>query len=86
MSNIAAPVQSVKSIIRHFHIVYNALCLPLKNFCISLGTYNREIENNAHAKFCGVSKVHYGQCGSGENDLYGLEETEKVVVDPLGVC
>ena len=26
----------------------------------------REIEKNAHAKFFGENKVHYGKCGSGE--------------------
>ena len=26
----------------------------------------RKIENNAYAKFLGINKVHYGQCGSGK--------------------
>ena len=59
--------------IHHFHIVYDTLCLPLNilykhcfQFLVGLTIVLLEIENNACAKFLGVNKVHYGQCGSWE--------------------
>ena len=64
-------------IIRHFHISHNATYLSppppqkkiLHNLCFSfllgITAVQREIENNAYAKFWGASKVHYGKCESG---------------------
>ena len=65
-------------IIRHFHISHNATYLfpppppqkkILHNLCFSfllgITAVQREIENNAYAKFWGANKVHYGKCESG---------------------
>ena len=63
-------------IIRHFHISHNGTYLfpPLQkkilhNLCFSfllgITAVQREIENNAYAKFWGANKVHYGKCESG---------------------
>ena len=65
-------------IIRHFHISHNATYLsppplPQKNilhnlcfsFLLGITAVQREIENNAYAKFWGANKVHYGKCESG---------------------
>ena len=64
-------------IIRHFHISHNATYSPpprppkkiLHNLCFSfllgITAVQREIENNAYAKFWGANKVHYGKCESG---------------------
>ena len=62
-------------IIRHFHISHNATYLSprpqkiLHNLCFSfllgIKAVQREIENNAYAKFWGANKVHYGKCESG---------------------
>ena len=65
-------------IIRHFHISHNATYLSppptqrkkiLHNLCFSfllgITAVQREIENNAYAKFWGANKVHYGKCESG---------------------
>ena len=62
-----------KRLIHHLHISHNALCLSpkiLHNLCFSflldITAVPREIENNACAKICWASKVHYGRCASGE--------------------
>ena len=67
--------------IHHFHISHNAPYLPPKishNLCFSfllgITAVQREIENNAYAKFGGggggggggTNKEHYGKCGNGE--------------------
>ena len=54
-------------IIRHFHISHNATYLfpPPPPFLLGITAVQREIENNAYAKFWAANKVHYGKCESG---------------------
>ena len=67
-------------IIRHFRISHNATYLfppphPLpkkkilhnlcSSFLLGITAVQREIQNNAYAKFWGANKVHYGKCESG---------------------
>ena len=66
-------------IISHFRISHNATYLfpphPLpkkkilhnlcSSFLLGITAVQREIQNNAYAKFWGANKVHYGKCESG---------------------
>ena len=59
--------------IHHFHIDYNAPCLPpkiLRNHCfqflLGITVIPREIEDNGYTKFWGVNEVPYGLCENGE--------------------
>ena len=65
--------------IRHLHVSQNAPYLHPKilhnlwfSFLLVITAVPREIQNNAHGKFCGANKVHYGSCASGVLNEIGL--------------